>query len=247
MTNQRGLHTILKAPLKGYFMNELLWILLAILNFLALIAIYKYFGLTGLFAWIAMNTVIANIQVTKTVELFGLTATLGNIAYGSIFLATDAISEKYQLKDAKRAVYIGFFSLLFFVVVMQLVLLFGPQEGDVHEAMAVIFGLIPRIALGSIIAYLISQWFDVHLFSYMKNKNPDKKLYLRNLITTSLSQFLDTIIFVPIAFLGVFDTAIVIDILITTYLIKLIVAGLDTPFIYWIKSIQPLNEKSGTV
>lgn len=226
-------------------MNELLWILLAIINFLALIATYKYFGLTGLLAWIAMNTVIANIQVTKTIELFGLTATLGNIAYGSIFLATDAISEKYNLKEAKKAVYIGFASLIFFVVIMQLVLLFGPQEGEVHEAMMVIFGLIPRIALGSLIAYAISQWFDVHLFSYMKAKNPDKKLYLRNIVTTSLSQFLDTIIFVPIAFLGVFDTAIVLDILITTYLIKLLVAAIDTPFIYWIKNIEPLNEKSG--
>ena len=226
-------------------MNELLWILLAIINFLALIATYKYFGLTGLLAWIAMNTVIANIQVTKTIELFGLTATLGNIAYGSIFLATDAISEKYNLKEAKKAVYIGFASLIFFVVIMQLVLLFGPQEGEVHEAMMVIFGLIPRIALGSLIAYAISQWFDVHMFSYMKAKNPDKKLYLRNIVTTSLSQFLDTIIFVPIAFLGVFDTAIVLDILITTYLIKLLVAAIDTPFIYWIKNIEPLNEKSG--
>lgn len=226
-------------------MNELLWILLAVINFLALIATYKYFGLTGLLAWIAMNTVIANIQVTKTIELFGLTATLGNIAYGSIFLATDAISEKYNLKEAKKAVYMGFASLIFFVVIMQLVLLFGPQEGDVHEAMRVIFGLIPRIALGSLVAYGISQWFDVHLFSYMKAKNPDKKLYLRNIVTTSLSQLLDTLIFVPIAFLGVFEPAIVVDILITTYLIKLIVAALDTPFIYWIKRIEPLNEKSG--
>jgi len=226
-------------------MNELLWILLAIINFLALVATYKYFGLTGLLAWIAMNTVIANIQVTKTIELFGLTATLGNIAYGSIFLATDAISEKYNLKEAKKAVYIGFASLIFFVVIMQLVLLFGPQEGDVHDAMSIIFGLIPRIALGSLIAYAVSQWFDVHLFSYMKAKNPDNKLYLRNLVSTSLSQLLDTVIFVPIAFIGVFETAIVVDIFITTYLIKLIVAALDTPFIYWMKKIEPLNEKSG--
>jgi uncharacterized integral membrane protein (TIGR00697 family) len=79
----------------------------------------------------------------------------------------------------------------------------------------------------------------------MKRKNPDKKLYLRNLVTTSLSQLLDTLIFVPIAFLGVFEGFIVVDILITTYIIKLIVAAIDTPFIYWMKSIQPLNEKSG--
>ncbi len=221
-------------------MNELLWIALALVNFTALGFVYKYFGLTGLFAWIAMNAVIANIQVTKTIEFFGLTATLGNIAYGSIFLATDAISEKYGIKEAKKAVIIGFVSLLFFVLVMQMSLLFTPQSGDVHDALSVIFGLIPRIALGSIIAYLLSQWLDVYLFQYIKKKSPDDgKLYVRNIFSTATSQLIDTVIFVPIAFLGVFEFAIVFDIFITTYLIKLFVALIDTPFIYWIKSITP--------
>lgn len=225
-------------------MNELLWFGLIILNFTALSLTYKYYGLTGLLAWIAMNTVIANIQVTKTIEFFGLTATLGNIAYGSIFLATDAISEKYSMKEAKKAVIIGFLSLLFFVLVMQVSLLFTPQTGDVHDAMIVIFGLIPRIALGSLVAYVISQGFDIAIFAWLKSKSKDgDKLYLRNIVSTVLSQLLDTLIFVPIAFLGMFEFAIVLDIFITTYLIKLFVAFLDTPFIYWIKSITPRDEQ----
>lgn len=225
-------------------MNELLWFGLIVLNFTALSLTYKYYGLTGLLAWIAMNTVIANIQVTKTIEFFGLTATLGNIAYGSIFLATDAISEKYSLKEAKKAVVIGFLSLIFFVLVMQISLLFSPTSGDVHDAMAVIFGLIPRIALGSLIAYVISQGFDITVFSWLKNKsNNGDKLYLRNIVSTLLSQLLDTLIFVPIAFLGLFEFTIVLDIFITTYIIKLLVALFDTPFIYWIKSITPRNEQ----
>ncbi len=224
-------------------MNELLWIALALVNFTALGLIYKYYGLMGLFAWIAMNSVIANIQVTKTIEFFGLTATLGNIAYGSIFLATDAISEKYGLKEAKKAVIIGFVSLLFFVLVMQISLLFTPQSGAVHDALAVIFGLIPRIALGSLVAYILSQWLDVYLFQYIKKKSPDgKKLYLRNMASTATSQLIDTAIFVPIAFLGAFEFAIVLDIFITTYVIKLFVAIIDTPFIYWIKSMTPKNQ-----
>ena len=224
-------------------MNELLWFGLIVINFTALSLTYKYYGLTGLLAWIAMNTVIANIQVTKTIEFFGLTATLGNIAYGSIFLATDAISEKYSLKEAKKAVIIGFLSLLFFVLVMQISLLFTPQTGEVHDAMTIIFGLIPRIALGSLIAYVISQAFDISVFAWLKSKTKSgEKLYLRNILSTVLSQLLDTLIFVPIAFLGQFETAIVIDIFITTYFIKLLVALLDTPFIYWINSITPINE-----
>lgn len=224
-------------------MNELLWIALALINFTALGLIYKYYGLMGLFAWIAMNAVIANIQVTKTIEFFGLTATLGNIAYGSIFLATDAISEKYGFKEARKAVVIGFVSLLFFVLVMQLSLLFTPQSGAVHEAFTVIFGLIPRIALGSLIAYILSQGLDIYLFQALKKNTPgEKKLYFRNIVSTATSQLIDTAIFVPIAFLGIFEFQIVFDIFITTYLIKLGVALIDTPFIYWIKSMTPANE-----
>jgi len=228
-------------------MNELIWFLFAIVNFVLILIVYKIFGKTGLFAWIAMGTVIANIQVTKTIELFGLTATLGNVMYGTLFLATDALNEKYGIKDAKKAVYLGFASLLGMVIIMQMALWFTPSSEDfAHEALQTIFGIIPRIALGSIIAYLVSQLLDVYIFQRIKAKFPtDQALYIRNIGSTLISQFVDTLIFVPIAFLGLYDMSILISIFITTYLIKLMVALLDTPFVYMIKKITPLeNNKS---
>ena len=86
-------------------MNELLWFIFLLVNFGLMIGTYKLFGKTGLFVWIAFGTVIANIQVTKAITLFGLDATLGNIMYGSIFLATDALNEKYGKKDGFLAEY----------------------------------------------------------------------------------------------------------------------------------------------
>jgi len=222
-------------------MNELIWLLFAIVNFSLILVVYKLFGKNGLFAWIAMGSVLANIQVTKTVELFGLTATLGNIMYGTLFLVTDSLNEKYGLKDAKKAVYIGFFTLISMVVIMQLALLFEPHSDDfAHGALSTIFEVMPRIALGSITAYLISQLFDVHLFQKIKALyHTDKQLYIRNMGSTIASQFLDTLIFVPIAFLGLYPFEVVVSIFITTYIIKLIVALLDTPFVYLIKRITP--------
>ena len=73
----------------------------------------------GLFVWIGFATVAANLQVVKTVELFGLTATLGNILYGSVFFATDVLNEKYGQNEARKAVWIGFATLLTLTVVMQ--------------------------------------------------------------------------------------------------------------------------------
>ncbi|MFP4078595.1 MAG: queuosine precursor transporter [Candidatus Izemoplasmataceae bacterium] len=226
-------------------MNELLWLSFAILNFLCIVAVYKLFGKTGLFAWIAVGTIIANIQVTKTVELFGMTATLGNIMYGTLFLATDALNERYGLKDAKRAVYLGFFTMVTMVVIMQVALLFTPGPDDfAHDALTTIFEVVPRIVLGSLTAYIVSQLLDVHLFQKIRSRYPSKgTLYLRNIGSTMMSQLVDSAIFVPIAFLGLYDTPVLLSILFTTYIIKLIVAVLDTPFIYLMQTIRPIDER----
>ena len=83
--------------------NEILWLIFALVNFSLIAISYKLFGKTGLFAWIAIGTILANIQVTKTIDFnfFGiqLVATLGNIMYGTLFLVTDSLSEKYGIKD----------------------------------------------------------------------------------------------------------------------------------------------------
>ena len=226
-------------------MNELIWFFFALINFVMIVLSYKFFGKTGLFAWIAMGTVLANIQVQKTVELFYLTATLGNIMYGTLFLATDTLSEKYGIKEAKRAVYIGFFALISSVIIMQGAIMFSPHAFDeAHGAIEQLFGIhYIRVVIGSLSAYLISQLLDVHLFQAIKKRfSTDKTLYVRNIGSTLISQLVDTLIFVPIAFLGVFDFTTVVSIFVTTYLIKLLVAALDTPFIYLMKTIKPLNE-----
>ncbi len=225
-------------------MNEILWFLFALVNFILVVLIYKVFGKTGLFAWIAMGTVVANIQVTKSIELFGLEATLGNIMYGTLFLVTDTLNEKYGPKEARRAVYIGFFTLISTVIIMQIALRFEPiGEGVIiHEAMEQIFGIMPLIALGSLTAYIVSQLFDVYVFQRIKKAWPsDRALYVRNLGSTMLSQLLDTIIFVPIALSTLYSFPVLVNIFITTYLIKVIVAALDTPFVYLMKKIRPVS------
>ena len=104
--------------------NEILWLLVFFIDFGALLLIYKFLGKIGLFTWVAMATVIANIQVIKVIQLCGVTATLGNVLYASIFLATDILSENYSKKDAALAATIGFISMLVLPILMTLSLLF---------------------------------------------------------------------------------------------------------------------------
>ena len=238
--------------------NEILWFLFAIVNFGLIVLVYKLFGKTGLFAWIAMGTILANIQVVMNVNftVMGITlaATLGNIMYGTLFLVTDALGEKYGHKEAKKAVYIGFFSLVSMVIIMQISLLFEPNSFDFAQgALETIFGIVPRIALASLIAYSISQMLDVYLFKFLKERTKEKDLWIRNIGSTVVSQLIDSIIFVPIAFImisgipGGYPKEIVWEIFWTTYLIKLFVAALDTPFVYLIKKIKPIEEKENLV
>ncbi len=235
--------------------NEILWLIFAIINFILIVGIYKLFGKTGLFAWIAMGTILANIQVTKSINFqvgdFIIAATLGNIMYGTLFLVTDALGEKYSRQDAKKAVQIGFFSLISTIVIMQVALLFTPNEYDfAQDSLVTIFGFLPRLALGSLTAYVVSQSFDVYFFHRIKQHySSHKTLWIRNNGSTIVSQLLDTIIFVPIAFAPItllgaegLPWEIVWEIFWTTYIIKVVVAALDTPFVYLIKKITPIEE-----
>ncbi|MBY6051499.1 queuosine precursor transporter [Cytobacillus oceanisediminis] len=214
--------------------NEWFGLLFAIINFILVLAMYRLFGKTGLFVWIGFSTVMANLQVVKTIEMFGLTATLGNAMYGTAFLVTDILNEKYGKEEAKKAVWLGFFTLLSMTLIMQMVLMFKPHETDfAQESLSTLFSVLPRIAAGSLAAYLVSQFTDVYIFTYLKKKFPkDGQFWIRNNGSTMISQLLDTLVFTSIAFLGVFPLEEWIQIFITTYLLKFIVAVLDTPFGY---------------
>ncbi len=215
-------------------MNELLWMAMLLVNFGAILLSYRIWGKAGLYLWIPIAVIVANIQVTKTIELFGMTATLGNIVYATSFLVTDILSENYGKKDAARAVGMGFFSLIIMTVLMNLALFFIPDSNDFAQGSLVrIFSLMPRIALGSLAAYGFSQLHDIWAYDLWRKRFPSKKfIWLRNNLSTMVSQLLDTLIFTFIAFWGVFETSVLIDIMITTYLLKWVVALLDTPFLY---------------
>lgn len=219
-------------------MNELLWIIFAVADLCMVLAVYRIFGKTGLFALIVFNLLLCNIQVMKTVELFGLTTTLGNILYASVFLTTDMISEFHGREEAKKAVMLGFVTLLMMVGYMQLALLFQPAADDFAQPhMTALFGFMPRIALGSLAAYLVSQMHDVWLFHFIKDRTGSKHLWLRNNASTMVSQLLDSLVFCSIAFLGLFPMAVWWEIVISTYVVKLVVAAVDTPFIYLAKHL----------
>lgn len=230
--------------------NEFFGIATFFVTFIVMVLMYRCFGKQGLIAWVAIGTIIANIQVIKTVDIFGISATLGNVMFASIYLATDILNDIYGRKVAKRAVWLGFSSTLVMIIVMQMSLHFIPAPEDVSQkALSTIFDLVPRIALGSIIAYIIGQHVDVFIFSMIKKVfQSDKTFIIRAYGSTVLSSIIDTALFVTIAFIGTLPASVVFEIFITTYVLKLVSTIFNVPFGYIAKSfyrngkIQKLDE-----
>jgi len=132
--------------------NLLFGLLFIFVNFVLVLLSYKLFGRMGLFLWIGFASILCNIQVMKQIEVtfipgyFSLITTLGNTLYGSVFLATDILTEKYGKRDAQKSVWIGFFGQSVMMITMSMALIFTPIEGDLgHDAMMALFSLSWRI------------------------------------------------------------------------------------------------------
>ncbi|MEC0178454.1 queuosine precursor transporter [Paenibacillus favisporus] len=217
-------------------MYNLLWgILFVLVNFSLYLLCYRLFGKKGLYAWIGVATVIANIQVTKTIDIFGIVLTLGNTMYVSLYMTSDLLNEKYGRKEAQKAVWFGFFTLLMTTLLMQMALFFTPDESDLaQESLQNIFGLMPRLALGSLTAYFVSQFLDVRLYAWLRKLfGARNQFWIRNNGSTMISSLVDTLIFCTIAFAGPrYELSVWIEIFVTTYLIKFVLTAVGTPFLY---------------
>ena len=218
--------------------NELLLILSVFLIYGGVLFCYRLFGKHGLFAFSATATVLANIEVLILVDAFGMEQTLGNVMFASTYLITDILSENESKKDASKAVYIGIFTSIAMLVLTQLWMLFTPAESDfVMPSIKQIFSTTPRLMLASILGYAVSQRFDVWLYHAWwkltaRGGDSRRMLWLRNNGSTLVSQLINTILFTTVAFLGRYDTATFISIMVSSYVIYIFTSLLDTPIIY---------------
>lgn len=220
-------------------MNELLLIGSVIIIYGLVLLSYKLFSKTGLYVMMVISTIIANIEVLILVNAFGLEQTLGNVMFASTYLITDILSENEGKKSASKAVWIGVFTSIVMLVFTQYMRLYIPAESDWAKVyINAIFATTPRLILGSIVGYVVSQLFDVWLYHFWwkitenKTGNKRKFLWLRNNGSTLISQLLNTIIFTTISFASWYDINTLINIMISSYVIYIFTSLLDTPAVY---------------
>ena len=221
--------------------NTIIFFATVIFFLIAITVCFKLFGKAGLFAYVCFATILANIQACKSIVLFGMTTTAAAVLYASTFLCTDILSEHYGKKEAAKAVWLGVFVNILWLCGTQATLWFVPSATDyIQPSLEVVFGMVPRITVASLLSYVISQRFDVFLYHYIwkKTGNSKKGLWIRNNGSTLVSQLIDSVLFVTIAFVGTQPKNVFLQIMITTYIFKAIVALLDTPFAYLARKIK---------
>lgn len=191
----------------------------------------KKYGVVYPIALVSALVVMANIFANKIVMFGNFTVPAGVIVFSMIFFITDIISEKWGKKEARQAVWAGFFSSLVLIISIYIVVNWtaAPFATEMGEMFAKVLSLTPRITIAGFLAYIISQNHDVWAYHFWKKKTKGKHMWLRNNASTIVSQFIDSIIFITIAFYGIFP---IIPLIIGQWVVKIIIALIDTPFMY---------------
>ena len=224
--------------------QDALWLGTVLLDLGMTLLLYRIFGKTGLYAVVVLNIMLCNIVGPKITTVFGLNTSMGAIIYSGIYFATDLLGERYGKREANRAVFIGF-AVSVLVVVFGLISLTyvpsqDPQKKDfaesIHGALSLLFNFTPRFIFGSLLAYLISQTHDVWLFHLLKVKTRGRHLWLRNNVSTIASQAIDTAVYGLVVWGAIFDLRTAFELALAKYVFKVIIALLDTPFIYWART-----------
>ena len=190
--------------------------------------------------------VLTNIIGVKLFEIYSITLTSGIITYPLTFLMTDIVCEVFGKKKASLMVLLGFFASILSLIFINLAVILPGSEvwvnnslgynsiEDMQNAYESVFTLPGFLITASMLAYLVAQLIDVSIFHYLKKLTSEKKLWLRNNISTIFSQLVDTIIVNSIfLYFGLnLDWDVILKIIIASYIFKISIAIFDTPFVY---------------
>jgi len=183
----------------------------------------------------AALTVLANLIAVKTIAFGPFIAPAAVLVYASTFLMTDILSELFGKEKARLAVWTGFIANLVMLVSILIAVRWSASpvmDPGLATSFDAIFGFAPRVIAASMVAYLVSQHHDVWAYGFWREKTGGRHLWLRNNASTMASQLIDTAIFISLAFYGIIPNSILIQMMVGQYVIKLLIAALDTPFMY---------------
>jgi queuosine precursor transporter len=192
---------------------------------------YRFFDLiVGLFVAVLL---ISNIASTKIVDIWKFTFDGGTVLFPLSYIFGDILTEVYGYRESRRVIWIGFFSALLMSLILGLIGLIKPAEGwELQDAYMSILGQTPRIVTASLIAYFAGEFSNSYVLARMKVFTKGRWLAARTISSTIAGQGIDTVIFVTIAFYGIYGNRLLTAIIISNYIFKVLMEIVFTPVTY---------------
>lgn len=193
---------------------------------------YKYYDLV-MAAFVAILLCSNLIGPGKVCALFGFSFGAGVLFFPVSYIFGDVLTEVYGYARARRVVWAGFATLGFASLMSYIVVALPPAPGwNDQAAYELVFGLTPRVMLASLTAFWTGEFVNSYLLARMKVKTRGRFLWARIIGSTIIGQAVDSAIFYPVAFLGIWSNALVVQVMLSNYVIKVVWEVCATPVTY---------------
>lgn len=220
--------------------SESLSVLILGVCIVGILVFFRLFGAAGLYLYSIIVVIAANIQVLKVASFSFIPepVALGTLVFSTAYLVSDILTEHYGKEVARLGVWLCLSAQILMSVLMILVLGYKTTPADTaHHAISTLFVPSVRFFTASLIAFAISQLVDIWIFQKLNDWSQGKLLWLRTSLSTTISGFLDNIIFSVLAWIVLSPTPIgfsslIFTYILGTYLARFVVSVLSTPVMY---------------
>lgn len=196
--------------------------------------------ISGLFA---ATLIVSNLMASKVFQFGPLTLSCAVLLFPMVYLFNDVLTEVYGYKIARRVIWSGLAAQALAVLCIQMTLAIPPApDWNDQEAYRTAFGCLPRVVLASMTAYFAGEFCNSYILAKAKVRTEGKGMAVRFVASTALGELVDSVIFFPVAFAGVFPFEIWSALLISEWFVKTMweVAALPVtlPVVRWIKRFE---------
>jgi len=193
---------------------------------------YRYYDLV-MAAFVTVLLCANLIGAAKVAQVAGFTFGAGVLFFPISYVFGDVLTEVYGYARARKVVWAGFAGLAFASFMSWAILAFPPAPGWPHQAAyETVFGATPRIVLASLVAYFCGEFCNSFVLAKMKLVTSGRLLWTRTIGSTIVGEAVDSALFYPLAFLGAWETGLVLRVMAANYLLKVLWEAVMTPFTY---------------
>jgi queuosine precursor transporter len=197
-------------------------------------------GKEALIAWIALQSVLANLFVFKQTTLFSFQATCSDVFILGVMLGLNLLQEYFGVFYARRAMFLSFSAMMSFVVLAKMHLFYQAHPSDwSQDSYDRILSHSPRVLVASLVTFFLVQQFDVRFYGWLRRKFHGLHLAWRTTLSIILAQGIDTVLFTMLGLSGVVDN--LFSIILMSFFIKVVIAICSAPFTMLSKKLLPIK------